>query len=122
MRSQHQAPRCVYSSRRSKFMNNIKHSIMKYVLIGLMAGATCFTGLTQAASDPGQSLSCLKLSRIKDVDILDNEHIVFRTGLNDYYLNKLPYACNGLKINDAFLYRTSINEICDLDMIKVLDK
>lgn len=76
----------------------------------------------QEAAKEDKSIPCLKLDRIRDVDVIDNKTIVFQTGNNDYYLNRLPYNCNGLRLNDGFLYRTSLNEICNVDVITVLDK
>lgn len=76
----------------------------------------------QEASKQESSIPCVKLDRIQDVDVIDNKTIVFQTGNNTYYINRLPYACNGLRLNDGFLYRTSLNEICNVDVITVLDK
>jgi hypothetical protein len=81
-----------------------------------------FAGLAQAAPQPEQSVPCLRLSRIQDVEILDNSRILFRTGVNDYYLNTLPHACSGLKLHDAFQHRTSVDEICEVDVITVVDQ
>jgi len=69
-----------------------------------------------------QPVSCLHLDRIQNVDILDDSHIIFQVGLKDHYLNTLPYACHGLKLNDTIMYRTSLNEICNVDVITVLNK
>lgn len=77
--------------------------------------------LAQQETGVDQAVPCLKLSRIQDVDIIDSRRIVFQSGINDYYLNTLPYACNGLKLNDSFMYQTSLNEICNVDVITVLN-
>ena len=43
--------------------------------------------------------------------------------LNDgsLYLDNLPYPCLGLRRDTAWLHRTSMNEVCDLDIITVLN-
>ena len=75
----------------------------------------------QEAAKEVTSIPCVTLSRIQNIDIIDNQNVVFQTGNNQYYLNKLPYRCNGLRFNDGILYRTSLNELCSVDVISVLD-
>ena len=38
----------------------------------------------------------------------------------DIYLNRLPNRCPGLKVADAFTYATSLNRVCNVDIIRVL--
>jgi len=64
---------------------------------------------------------CLSLIRIKDSTILDNQRIIFETVGNKYYLNQLSHPCPGLSEQKAFMYRTSLDQLCDLDIITVLD-
>jgi hypothetical protein len=93
---------------------------IKPVLLSLLVLASSPSLQAQQSNDQVDSIPCLSLSRILSVDIIDNEHLVFQTGINDYYLNTLPYACNGLRLNDSFIYETSINQICDYDVITVM--
>jgi len=76
----------------------------------------------QDASTDKEPIRCVKIDRIQNVDVINNENVVFQIGINDYYLNTLPYACNGLRLNQSIMYRTSTNELCDIDVITVLDK
>jgi len=39
----------------------------------------------------------------------------------DLYRNQLPYRCPGLALHDTFMYRTSLNQLCHLDIITVMD-
>ena len=39
----------------------------------------------------------------------------------DIYRNKLPNKCSGLAFEEAFSYRTSVNQLCNVDIIRVLD-
>jgi hypothetical protein len=86
----------------------------------------CLTALpavhAQDAEKDKEPIRCVKIDRIENVDVIDNQNVVFQIGINDYYLNTLPYACNGLRLNEAIMYRTSTNELCDIDVITVLDK
>ncbi len=76
----------------------------------------------QDAVTDKEPIRCVKIDRIENVDVIDNENVVFQIGINNYYLNTLPYACNGLRLNESIMYRTSTNELCDIDVITVLDK
>lgn len=99
--------------------------ITKLVVPVTMAGIIGLTSVAVAAAEtqkPENAVNCLQLNRIQNTDIIDNKRIVFQSGMNDYYLNTLPYACHGLKINDSFIYETSINQLCHVDTIKVLDQ
>lgn len=99
-------------------------NLRKFVIPVSVAGAVSLAGLSVAhaeqAGKSATSVQCLKLDRIQNVDVIDNTRIVFQSGVNDYYLNTLPYNCNGLKLNDAIMFDTSLNEICNVDTITVL--
>jgi len=84
-------------------------------------GLTGPSVVAQPDDNNTESIRCLKLNRIDNIDIVDNSHLVFQTGINEYYLNTLPYACNGLRLNDSLMYRTSLNEICNVDVVTVLN-
>ncbi len=102
-------------------MADIKQLYINTAVISLL----CLTGLPTAYAQDGvkedTSIPCLKLYRLQAVEIIDNKNIVFQTGINDYYLNTLPYACNGLRRNDGILYSTSTGDLCSVDIITVLD-
>jgi len=103
-------------------MTRQKSAVIKSALVSLISFIYVSSATANQADNTDNSIPCLSLSRIKNVDILDNKHLVFQTGVNDYYLNTLPYACNGLRLNDSFLYSSSINQICNVDVISVLNK
>ncbi len=66
--------------------------------------------------------SCISLTRIKSSEVIDRSHMVFTMSNGSMYLNTLPYPCPGLSRNTPYLHRTSLNEICDLDIITVLNE
>jgi hypothetical protein len=37
------------------------------------------------------------------------------------YLNTLPNGCPGMQRDDAYMFRTSLNQLCDLDIITILN-
>jgi len=94
-----------------------------------IALTVCLLALFTAAA-PGAALAedhrseeqhCLRLSSIDRTDVVSDFGILFYTKTGDIYLNKLPHRCPGLAFEDAFMYRTSVGQLCDLDIITVLD-
>jgi hypothetical protein len=77
--------------------------------------------LAQELPTAEEPVSCLSLNRIKSVDILDQTHLVFHMINGEHYLNVLDNRCSGLRKHSALMYRTSINKLCDLDIITPLD-
>ena len=69
----------------------------------------------------GPPEQCVSLSRIDHTYVLDDRNILFYMHGGKIYRNHLPYNCSGLKINDTFMYRTSLNQLCNVDIITVLD-
>ncbi|MGI9328091.1 MAG: DUF6491 family protein [Pseudomonadales bacterium] len=78
------------------------------------------SGLARA-EEPEGAVRCIKLSRISSLEILDKESILFRLRHHKNYVNELPHACPGLRPSRTIMYRTSLDQLCDLDMITVLD-
>lgn len=66
---------------------------------------------------------CIRLNRIRSTKALDDYTILFRMrGSNPkYYVSKLKHRCPRLKFEDSFSYRTSLNSLCNTDIITVLD-
>ncbi len=74
--------------------------------------------LDLAAGPPEQ---CLSLIRIDRSEVIDDRNIIFHMQNGDLYRNQLPYRCPGLSLHDTFMYRTSLNQLCNLDIITVMD-
>ena len=64
---------------------------------------------------------CIQLSRIKDLDIIDDQTILFRMLNNKIWKNTLPYRCHGLSFEKGIMYRTSLDMLCNVDIITVLN-
>ena len=67
------------------------------------------------------SKRCIELSRLKELDVVDNQTILFRMDGNKIYKNTLPYPCPMLAFERGIAYRVSMNRLCNLDVITVLD-
>ena len=69
-----------------------------------------------------EAVRCLNLARIQDTDVLDDHRIVFKTSGHKMYLNELPRKCPGLRTNEPYLVRTTLDRLCDLDTITMLHR
>ncbi len=69
----------------------------------------------------GEPKSCVRRSDIRSTDVIDDSTIDFKMRNGDIYRNRLPNRCNGLGFEEAFSYRTSVNQLCHVDIIRVLD-
>ena len=92
--------------------------------VALLAGLTVaalgspFTFSAERSVEPER---CVRLSRVKSVEILSNKQIAFEMRNNQYFVNLLPYACPGMRKGSTLMYRTSLDLLCDVDIVTVLD-
>jgi len=94
------------------------HRWQLYLLVLMMI----FGGETVFADDlTDNSKHCISIVRISDTQIIDNQHIRFNMNGGPDYINELPNMCPGLSPNSTFMYKTSLNELCDLDIITLLE-
>lgn len=63
---------------------------------------------------------CVRIVDIDQIDIVDDETLVFRMRNGSVYENDLPHACPGLRKNDTLMYRSSIGRLCSVDIVTVL--
>jgi hypothetical protein len=76
-------------------------------------------GIDAIATD-ADSQQCVSLQRIWRTDIIDSSNIVFYMRDRTIFLNTLPHKCPGLRSHDGFAYKTSINQLCNVDTITVI--
>jgi hypothetical protein len=70
----------------------------------------------------GEPKRCVRRSQIRSTDVIDDQTIDFKMRGGKIYRNKLPHRCSGLAFEEAFSYRTSTNDLCNVDIIRVLDQ
>ena len=75
-----------------------------------------------AQDDPELSPSCLQLRRIDRTEVVDTRNVLFYLNDRTIYQNELPHACATLADDKPFLYRVTMNQICDSDVITVLER
>lgn len=68
----------------------------------------------------GEPKACVNISQIRSTKVVDNSTIDFRLAGGKIYRNSLPQSCPGLKFEERFSYRTSLNQLCSVDIIRVL--
>ncbi len=69
----------------------------------------------------GETELCLRTTKIRSSQVLDNQHILFKMNNGDTYLNKLPRKCSQLGFNRAFSYKNNTSELCNTEIIRVLN-
>jgi hypothetical protein len=71
------------------------------------------------ATPVGKPESCIPLAQIRESRVRDDWTIDFHVGGNKWYRNTLPYRCNSLGFERSFSYKTSLSQLCNVDIITV---
>ena len=72
-----------------------------------------------AQSDYTEEERCLSIHRIREVEALDDRHVLFRMSRKAFYLVQLPHRCPGLRRNDPVAYETLNGmSVCTHDAIR----
>jgi hypothetical protein len=69
----------------------------------------------------GDSPQCLSINRIRDSEVLDGQHVVFRVGRDTYYLVQFKRRCPLLDRNDTIMYTVRTSRLCVLDSIRSVE-
>ncbi len=72
------------------------------------------------ATPIGQPVNCIALNSIQETRVRSDNVIDFRSHGKKWYRNTLPYSCPSLGFEERFMYKTSLNELCSVDIITVL--
>ncbi len=72
------------------------------------------------ATATGAPISCLSLTSIRESRVRSDSVIDFKTNGNKWYRNELPNSCPSLGFEERFSYATSLNQLCSVDIITVL--
>lgn len=73
-----------------------------------------------AGKAAGPPLTCLRREETRDLEVIDNTTIAFRSG-RTLYVNKLASACAGLDGSYALLTRSLGGELCRGDIADIAD-
>lgn len=99
------------------------------IALPLVLGACAATaGNSGAQSAPAaaegskpETTDCIDLIRIDRSEVVDDQTILFHMKGGKIWKNTLPYKCPRLGFEKAFSHKTSINRLCSVDIITVLD-
>ncbi len=72
------------------------------------------------AKPVGEPVSCIQLSSIRESRVRSDSVIDFRTNGGKWFRNTLPHSCPSLGFEESYSHATSINQLCSVDIITVL--
>ncbi len=92
--------------------------------IALLSGGGAVAISSKNAPEPvravGEPKNCVTISQIRSTKVIDNRTIDFRMAGGKTYRNTLSQSCPGLKFEERFSYKTSLNQLCSVDIVRVL--
>lgn len=74
-----------------------------------------------AAEEYGSQERCLSTHLYRGVEVIDDEHVLFRGSNGKYWINTLRNRCLGLRRNDTLRFELRENRVCDLDNFESVD-
>jgi hypothetical protein len=72
------------------------------------------------AEPVGKPVDCVQISQIRSTRVHGDGVIDFEMAGRKLYRNTLPMSCPGLGFEERFSYKTSIGQLCSVDIITVL--
>jgi hypothetical protein len=101
-----------------KSVMTLMMAMMLVLFLGGFAMAAAMDNSNEGSTESGKQ--CIQASRIDNVDVKDNQTIVFHMYNNKSFVNKLPFECPNL-YHEGFSYNLQINKLCSTDIITVLN-
>lgn len=74
-----------------------------------------------AADEYAAEERCLSTYTYRNVEVIDDEHVLFHGSGDKIWLNKLRNRCLGLRRNDTLSFELRDNRVCDLDTFEAVD-
>ena len=72
------------------------------------------------ATPVGKPISCVNLRQIRETRVHGDSVIDFHMNGRKVYRNVLPNSCPSLGFEERFSYKTSLSQLCSVDIITVL--
>jgi hypothetical protein len=88
--------------------------------IGLTAASARDRNAIPEATPNGKPVSCVQTTNIRSTSVHGDSVIDFHMNGGKVYRNTLPFSCPNLGFEERFLYRTTISQLCSVDIITVL--
>jgi hypothetical protein len=67
-----------------------------------------------------ETRQCISLPLLRQIRVLDDERLLFRSTSGAYYLNVLPRACRALDRDSTLAIETRSTQLCNVDWVRVL--
>ena len=88
--------------------------------LSLTAAAARDRNAVPDAVPDGKPVNCVQTTSIRSTSVHGDSVIDFHMLGGKVYRNTLPMSCPSLGFEERFLYRTSISQLCSVDIITVL--
>ncbi len=100
----------------------MKNLFLIAAAIGVLASGPALAKKREVpvATPTGKAVDCIPISQIRESRVRSDSVIDFRTGGKTWYRNTLPHSCPALGFEERFSYKTSLNQLCAVDTIAVL--
>jgi hypothetical protein len=95
-------------------------SVVVLAVLGLCAASASAGKPVPEARVIGAEQGCVMISNIRNTNVRDDKTIDFFMKGGKVFRNTLPNSCPRLGFERAFGYQTSINQLCNVDIITVL--
>lgn len=87
-----------------------------------LAAASAGTARPAAAqAEDSEPQHCVSLRRVDRTSVVSDSTILFYMKNGDVLRNELPSRCPTLMSEDTFMYRTMLDQLCNVDTITVLN-
>ncbi len=97
------------------------HKIAIAALIVVASAATARDRNAVPEATPiGDAVDCVQLRSIQSTSVHGDSTIDFHMGGGKVFRNTLPNSCPSLGFEERFLYKTSLSQLCSVDIITVL--
>jgi hypothetical protein len=83
-------------------------------------GAERWSAFEAAYTRSEARVSCLSLARVEHVEVVDEQHLLFRVAGRESYLNTLPRPCRALNHQLGVSIDSRTARLCDIDWVRVL--
>jgi hypothetical protein len=102
---------------------NARYALLLAIVPATLAAAADSRPAPKPAAQPtGAPVSCVPLAQVRETRIRDDWTIDFvSSGGGRVWRNALTSRCSGLKAADAITYETSLSQLCNTDIVYVLE-
>ncbi|HKR16179.1 hypothetical protein [Rhizorhapis sp.] len=94
--------------------------LMSLALLATSATAVAGSKKPDNLVPSGKAVTCVQLRQIRNTEVRNDRTIDFHMLGGKIYRNTLPHSCPGLGFEERFMYKTSLSQLCNVDIITVL--